>query len=428
VHRLRRGKAQLTENPIEADVDNPSTSASLVRDRLTWLIYLQLTTYGYFLYAFTPSVTLLRDDEHVSRAISGLHGTGLAVGAVLVGAVAPRLTARFGRARLIRAALAMLCAGVVVFVSCDVVAVTITGALIAGFGGTLVVNLSAAMLVTHHRGSAGGAAVTEGNGLASGLGIFAPLLISAAIAIKLGWRAGILVTVMFALVVTVVFGRGVYPEEGTAAGRRSHATPHRMPREFWRACGVLVMTTAIEFSMTIWSSDVLQNHVGLSKGVAATGVTAIVAGMTVGRLGSGRLTLRYSADLLLMCVFGLTLLGFATFWASALVWLAFVGLFTAGLGISLHFPLAITRIIGFSEGHADLATSYAALGTGFAIGVAPFGLGALADHVGSHTAMLVVPAFIALAALGVATTRRTPASASPEVRPFAIGDVPSVVD
>ncbi len=62
-----------------------------MRDRLTWMTYLQLAIYGYFLYSFTPSVTLLRDDEHTSRAISGLHGTGLAVGAMLTAALAPRL-------------------------------------------------------------------------------------------------------------------------------------------------------------------------------------------------------------------------------------------------------------------------------------------------------------------------------------------------
>ena len=103
------------------------------------------------------------------------------------------------------------------------------------------------------------------------------------------------------------------------------------------------------------------------------------------------------------------------------------GLFVTGLGISLQFPLAITRAIGFSDGRADQATAYASLGTGFAIGMAPFGLGALADHVGSHTAILTVPVFAILAAVGVATTRRAalpPAGPSPR----AVGRVPSSVD
>jgi MFS family permease len=369
----------------------------------------------------------LRDDEHTSRAISGLHGTGLAVGSMLTAALAPRLIARFGRARMMWAALAVMCLGVVVFVSCDVVAVTISGAVLAGFGGTFILNIAVAVLTAHHRGAAGNAAVTQANGLGSACGIFAPLLVGGAVAIGVGWRAGVLVTVVFAAVVAAVFSRHVRSDAAplqAASGRRESG---RLSREYWRACFVLVMTNSIEFSMTIWSSDVLHNHDGLSKGTAATGVTAIVTGMTIARLSSGRVTLRYSADFLLLCVFGLTIAGFATFWISTNPVLAFVGLFLTGLGISLQFPLAITRCVGFSDGRPDLATAYAALGGGFAVGVAPFGLGAIADHVGSHTAMLVVPAFALLAALGVVTARRPPRAVPASVVPFAIGDVHGTV-
>ena len=400
-----------------------SSAPALVRDRLTWLAYCQLATYGYFLYAFTPSVTLLRDDEHISRAVSGLHGTGLAAGAILTGFLGPPLIARVGRARAMWIALSILCVGAIVFVSCNVVVVTIAGALIAGFGGTLVMNTVIAVLTGHHHGAAAGAAVTQGNGLGSGVGIFAPLLISGAIAIGLGWRAGVLVMVLLAVIVAAVFGRTVKPDAIAVTPPQLHHATGRLSFEYWRACVVLVMTTAIEFSMTIWSSDVLHNHDGLSKGTAATGVTAIVAGMTIGRLSSGRLTLRYRADTLLLCVFGITIVGFGVFWVSAIPWLAYLGLFISGLGISLQFPLAITRAVGFSDGRPDVATAYAALGTGFAIGVAPFGLGAFADHVGSHTAMVVIPCFAVLAALGVVTTRRQPDPVASEDVPIVMGDV-----
>ncbi|MGH3342302.1 MAG: hypothetical protein ACRDPK_05325, partial [Carbonactinosporaceae bacterium] len=70
----------------------------LVRDRLTWLAYLLLGTYGFFLYGFGPAVSLLRPDQGVSRAVSGLHGTALATGAVLVGLIGVGLVRRRGRA------------------------------------------------------------------------------------------------------------------------------------------------------------------------------------------------------------------------------------------------------------------------------------------------------------------------------------------
>jgi MFS family permease len=389
------------------DADN-SASASVVRDRLTWMVYSQLAIYGYFLYAFTPSVTLLRDDEHTSRAVSGLHGTGLAVGSMLTAYFAPRLIARWGRSRVMWAALTLIAIGVIVFVSCDVVAVTIAGALIAGFGGTLALNIGVAILTAHHRGAAGGAAVTQMNGLGSACGIFAPLLVGGAVSIGIGWRSGMLVTVALAIAVAAVFGRSPKDRGDMPAHVRTVREKGRLSLEFWRACVVLVMTNAIEFSMTIWSSDVLNHHDGLSKGTAATGVTAIVTGMTIGRLSSAGLTLRHGADALLMYAFGLTIIGFGIFWISTNPWIAFAGLFISGLGISVQFPLAITRAVGFSEGRRDLATAYAALAGGLAVGLAPFGLGALADRVGSHTAMLIVPAFAVLAVVGVATTRKGP--------------------
>jgi MFS family permease len=428
LHRLRGGETQLSNNLTEAGAGEMPASASLVRDRLTWTVYLQLAIYGYFLYAFTPSVNLLRDDENVSRAISGLHGTGLAVGAMAAGLVAPRMSARLGRMRSIWVSLLILCVGIGIFVSWRIVSVTIAGAIVAGFGGTIVVNLSAAVLTSHH-GPNGGTAVTEANGFGSGVGIFAPLLISAAIAIGLGWRAGILFAVILAIAVAAVFVR---PGDAPAdhAGRDEPTlTDARLGRLFWWSWAVIVMTTAIEFSMTIWTSDVLQEHDGLSKGTAATGVTAIVAGMTLGRLASGKLTARYSIDSLLVSVFGLTVVGFAVFWATSIAVVGFIGLFITGLGISLQFPLAITRLIGFSNGRADLATGYGSIGTGFSVAIAPFGLGAFADHVGSHTAMLVVPVFVALGAIGIAVSHRPQVLSTPAVAPVAaIGDVPGIVE
>jgi MFS family permease len=400
----------------------------LIRDRLTWTVYLQLAIYGYFLYSFTPSVNLLRDDEGVSRAISGLHGTGLAVGAMAAGLIAPRLSARIGRMRSIWLSLLVLCVGIGIFVSCDIVAVTIAGAIVAGLGGTVVVNLTAAVLTAHH-GPKGGAAVTQANGLGSGVGIFAPLVISGAIAAGIGWRAGMLVAVVLAVVVAAVFLRPERDNTETLDRDEPELAGTTLGALFWWSWGVLVMTTAIEFSMTIWTSDVLQNHDGLSKGTAATGVTAIVAGMTLGRLASTRLTTRYAVDTLLIGVFGVTVIGFATFWATAMPVVGFAGLFITGLGISLQFPLAITRLIGYSHGRADLATGYGSIGTGFSVALAPFGLGALADHIGSHTAMVVVPVFALLGVAGVAVSHQPQSLFAPTpVAVPAIGDVPGVID
>ena len=52
--------------------------------------------WGYFLYGFGPVVPLLRDEQGVSAALAGLHGTALAVGIVFGGMLFPPLARRFG--------------------------------------------------------------------------------------------------------------------------------------------------------------------------------------------------------------------------------------------------------------------------------------------------------------------------------------------
>ena len=67
------------------------------RDRLTWSIYSYLGLWGWFLYSFGPSVPLIRAEQGTSRAVAGLHGTSLAVGALLAAALTVPVTRRLGR-------------------------------------------------------------------------------------------------------------------------------------------------------------------------------------------------------------------------------------------------------------------------------------------------------------------------------------------
>ena len=70
----------------------------MVRDRATWLSYVQMGLFGYFLYAFGPSIALLRDDHGYTRTVASLHGTAMAVGSITVGLLGAGVVRR--RARL----------------------------------------------------------------------------------------------------------------------------------------------------------------------------------------------------------------------------------------------------------------------------------------------------------------------------------------
>ena len=117
--------------------------------------------------------------------------------------------------------------------------------------------------------------------------------------------------------------------------------------------------------------------------------------------------------------------GFAVFWTAHAPLQAYGGLALAGIGMGLHFPIAITRAIGFSGGRPDLATSYTSLGSGLATGLGPFALGFLADRVGSHTALLAVPCFAALGIVGTLASRRPRRTGL--VAAVVIGDLPTTI-
>jgi predicted MFS family arabinose efflux permease len=381
----------------------------LERDRLTWLTYLQLGCYGYFLYGFGPSLSLLRDEQGTSRAVAGLHGTALAVGSLCAALLAARLVGRYGRTPVVLGGLAVMCAGIVLFTATTALPATLTGALVAAFGGSFVVMVVPPVLMDRH-GDSGPSAVAEANAVAAGVGTVAPLVVGAAVVVGLGWRAAVLL-LLPAVAALAVAGRGIRAPlpSGTGAERGG-----RLPRRYWISWMVVTAGIAVEFCLVLWTADVMRERVGLSPGAAAASVTAVVGGMAVGRLAGGRLALRYPVDRLLYGAIVLTGAGFAVLWLTALAGVALPALVACGVGIALFYPLGVARAIDASEGRPDHASARVGIGASLAAGLGPFLLGALADLAGLHLALLVMPALLVVAAVGLRLGRvPTTASAGP---------------
>lgn len=373
-------------------------SGGLRRDGVTWLVYGQLGAWGYFLFGFGPVLPLLRDSLDVSRTVAALHGTMIAAGSLTAGLCYPRLTARFGRGPVSWAGLAGLCTGVLLLCAGHHLVWTLTGVLVAGVFGALVVTGSSAILADHH-GPAGPAAITEGNAVAAGFGVAGPALVGAGVAVGIGWRPVLAALVLPAAVLAVLLGRVRVPNvPNVPAGPLPHERSGRLPRAYWPAWGVVVAIIGVEFSMTLWSSDVLRVRDGMAPGPAAAGVTAVIAGMFAGRAAGGRLALRFAPDTLLLAALVLTAAGFAVFWIAGAPVPAIAGLAVTGCGMSLHYPLAVARALEAAAGRADVAVSRIAIGAGAAAGSAPVVLGALADRTGPHTAFLIVPLLVLVAA------------------------------
>ena len=67
------------------------------RDRFTWLAYILLAFYGYFLNILGPITPFLKDELKLSYTVSSLHFTAFAVGILLIGLGGQVLVQRIGR-------------------------------------------------------------------------------------------------------------------------------------------------------------------------------------------------------------------------------------------------------------------------------------------------------------------------------------------
>ena len=178
-------------------------------DRVTWLHYAQQGAFGYFQFGFGPSVLLLREESGVSMTVAGLYGPATAVGAIVGGALFPRLTRRLSLRLVLAIALAGLACGVALFCLMPSVAGTLAAATLTMSFGILILSGVSTGLSEHH-GAAASGAVSESNAASAGMGFVAPLLLNVAMDAGLGWRAAMGLSIVFAatLAVVTVVNRG----------------------------------------------------------------------------------------------------------------------------------------------------------------------------------------------------------------------------
>ncbi|MFG3703783.1 MFS transporter [Micromonospora sp. NPDC047670] len=407
----------------------------LTRDRITWLTYAQLGLWGFFLYGFGPVVPLLRDEQGTSAAVAGLHSTGIAVGALAGGALFAPLARRVGRGRAVWVGLAGVACGVAALGTLRALPATITAVAVVATFGMMVISGVSVVLTARH-GAAAPAALTEANAACAGMGILAPLVIGASVDAGWGWRpvmaveAGLIALVALAALTFRVRLPEAAPAAAAPGGSpagdpadvgSNRAVPagtaaRRLPSAYWIAWVLMAVTGSIEVCLSLWTADVLRSHAGMAAGTASAAVAAIVCGMFVGRLAGGRIALRYRPVPLLLAALGVSLLGFALFWVAPVGWLAVTGLVVLGLGNALHYPLAISIALAVAGPAADRAAGWASYSMGVGFGIAPVALGWVADGVGPHLAFLLLPGFIAAAALLAARLGRALRPAPAEVR------------
>ncbi len=381
----------------------PGRPRAFQRDRLTLTLDGTFVTWGWFLYAFTPTVPLIADEQGISFALAGLHGTAMAVGSVVSGFVTPWISRRYGRHVQFQAGTLGILLGIVALVSGTALVATLPACFLMSLGGNLTITAAQPALVVHH-GAAGPSAVTEANGIGSGIGLLAPLAVGLTVGLGWGWRPAVAATVLFAVAVGIAVAtlrREPALARPAPVSRTDDPTDARFPPELWFFWASMVCAAAIEFSTTFWAADLLAVRTGASTSLATAAVSGLIGGMTAARFVLGPLAARKAPEKLLMVSYTVALVGWAGFWTATSPAVAVAGLVVAGLGYGAMYPMSVALVLRAAGARPDKAQGIASLGIGLATGVAPFALGALADQVGTHRAFLVVAGLVVAGGISV---------------------------
>ena len=385
------------DGPVAAPATRPA------RDRPTWIAYVQLASWAWFLYAFGATQALLRDEQGTTRSVAALHGTTLAIGGLLAALLAAHVIDRWGRGIVLRVSAVAAAASVLLYtIPSAGLPVTLAGAGLASFFGTfLLIAINAFLL--DYQGRAGPAALTEANALASLAGLMGPLAVGIGAATVLGWRVGIWVVVVALLAVELWRGRHV-AVFGTRALAATEDAAGRLPRRVLWSLGTIMCFLGAEFCLTFWGADLLRERCGFGPAAAAASLGTITGGMLIGRAWGSRLAQRMPTETLLKASILFALAAFALAWSFTLWPVVLLGLLLTGVGIGVHWPLGVARVVRSSGGMTDRASASASIAGSIAIGVAPIALGVLSDTVGFHVAFLLVPVLL-LTALGLLVVR-----------------------
>ncbi len=427
----------MTSTPAGAPSAEP---VRLRRDQLTFTLYGTFVMWGWFLYSFNPSVPLLTADLGITRAQGGLHGTALAVGAVVAAVITPRLITSRGRRATLMSGSFVVAGGIVVVLLGPTLPWTLSGMFVVSIGANIAISSAQVALALHHRG-ASSAVITEANGVGSSIGLLGPLAVGLTVGAGWGWRPAVAVTAVLAVIASMLALRVTLPSretsralptdegpadvgttahEGSAARPSVPTTTRRWPARpallrpqalaTWCFLGAILAAIGLENVTTFWSAELIIGQTGAPASIATAATAGLVAGMSIIRFVVGPVSLRVRPAHLLAVSFLVAIVGWAVLWTATVPGVALAGLFIAGLGYGAQYPLAISLLLRAAGGAVDKAQARATLAGGFAMGVAPFALGALADAVGPHQAFLLVPAIAVLGAVasvaGARATRR----------------------
>lgn len=357
------------------------------RDRFTWLAYLSIAFYGYFLNVLGPITPFLKDELQLTYTVSSFHFTAFAVGILIIGLGGHIVIQHIGRQRSLWLGLFGMSLSALFLIVGRSPVVTIGASFLMGLIGSLVLAIVPAALSDQH-GVMRAVALSEANVIASLLATSAPLLVGW-FAQSIGWRWAL--GLMICTPLLMWFGLGKSSSAATPSSNSDlPSSQGSLSILFWLYWVAIVLGVSVEFCMIFWSADYLEQTLGLIKADAAQAVSLFLAAMIVGRIFSSRLVQRFSARAVVTVSILIAGIGFLLFWKADYSLLGLIGLFITGLGVASLYPLLLSLAISSANGNTVQAGARATLASGTAILALPLALGGLADAFGIRSAYGIV--------------------------------------
>lgn len=367
-----------------------------IRNRITWLAYLMLAFYAYFLNIFGPITPFLKNELRLSYTLSSLHFSAFALGIIGAGLAGHRVIRKTGRRNALWLGAFGMSAGAVLLITGRHPILTIGASFVMGLVGSLILTIVPSVLADRH-GELRAMAFFEANVISSVLSAIAPLLVGWFAPTVLGWRAALAIAALSALVMRFAFGRADLPATHTAADMGQ--TRRRLPVVFWLYWAALVLAVSVEFCMVFWSADYLETGLEMPKASAAQAVSLFLAGMILGRLAGSRIERYFGAYRVVTGSLLIAAAGFLIYWTASTPLAGMGGLFITGLGVASLYPLVLSLAIGSAGDDTVQASASSSLASGLAIFSLPLLLGRLADAVGIRQAYVIIILLLAIAFL-----------------------------
>jgi fucose permease len=358
------------------------------RDRFTWLAYLSLAFYGYFLNVLGPITPFLKDELRLTYTVSSFHFTAFAVGILLIGVGGHLLIQRIGKQRSLWLGLFGMSLSALLLLIGKTPIITIGASFLIGLIGSLILAIVPAALSDQH-GAMKAVALSEANVIASLFATAAPLLVGWLAGSAVGWRLAL--GLMACVPIFMFLGLG---KNSSPVRISTETEPDRAKKSlsalFWIYWTGIVLAVSVEFCMIFWSADYLEQVLGLIKADAAQAVSLFLAAMIMGRVLGSRLVQRFSTRAVVTVSIVIAGIGFLLFWKAESPVIGLSGLFITGLGVANLYPLILSLAISAANGNTVQAGARATLASGTAILALPLILGGFADDVGIHLAYAVV--------------------------------------